>query len=199
MRSRTPNDGCGFTLVEMAVALAIIGILAAVLVPVMSNYVDQGRLARAQSDVKAIGDSIVNFEHDVGRYPMFKDQSLPLQDGNANIYRLDGPGNLPTDNTASWFANTSGNLSDQLTTNLPGWPTSASPSKPFTWKGPYLDPMADPWGNRYIVNIINARSTSTNACFVISAGPNGQIDTNFNISENGTVTAGSDDILWRIK
>ena len=37
----------GFTLIELAVVLAIIAVLAAVLTPMVTGYLDQARVARA--------------------------------------------------------------------------------------------------------------------------------------------------------
>jgi len=44
----------GFTLIELAVVLAIIAILAAILTPMVTSYLDQARQARAQADLRSI-------------------------------------------------------------------------------------------------------------------------------------------------
>ena len=48
----------GFTLVEMAVVIAIIGILAAVLVPSLTGYVRKAKIAVAIADAKTIKTSV---------------------------------------------------------------------------------------------------------------------------------------------
>src|SRR4051812_14897643 len=96
----------GFTMLEMVVVLGIIAILAAVLTPMVNNYVDQSRTAKAQSDVRTIGEAIGRFERDVGRYPMWTlatGTNSALQDGTANIVTLRSGGNLPTEaSTTAW-------------------------------------------------------------------------------------------------
>src|SRR5947208_1221873 len=87
----------GFTMLEMVIVLAIIGTLAAILTPMVTNYVDQSRVAKAQSDARTIGEAISRFEKDVGRYPMFTTGTGLLQDSSANIVTLRSPGNLPTE------------------------------------------------------------------------------------------------------
>src|SRR6266700_3167396 len=61
----------GFTLIELAVVLAIIAVLAAVLTPVVTGYLDQARLSRAQADVRTIADAIKLYHTDTGVYPFF--------------------------------------------------------------------------------------------------------------------------------
>ena len=207
----TPESNRGFTLVEIVIVLAIIGVLAAVLTPVVANYVDQSRVAKAQSDVRTIGEAISRFEKDLGRYPMWSTANALLQDSSANVVTLRGPGNLPTESPATaWTSGTPANsdcvsncqfddLQDQLLLNAPAYTTAASLAKPFRWKGPYLDTASDPWGNMYLVNIIHAKSGSAYACFVLSAGPNGRVETPFDSSKNTAITPSGDDILYRIK
>src|SRR5262250_2527714 len=61
----------GFTLIELAVVLAIIAVLAAVLTPMVTGYLDQARTARAQADVRTIADAIKLYRRDTGRWPIY--------------------------------------------------------------------------------------------------------------------------------
>ena len=206
-----PEHYRGFTMMEMVIVLAIIGLLAAVLTPMVTNYVDQSRVAKTQSDVRTIGEAIGRFKRDVGRYPMWSTANALLQDSSANVVTLRGPGNLPTEaSTTAWTSATPTDadcvtncqfdqLQNQLLTNAPLYATTSSLAKPFKWKGPYMDSDTDPWGNMYLVNIIHCKSSSSNACFVLSAGPNGKVETPFGISKTTSVSPSGDDILYRMK
>src|SRR5256885_8891074 len=101
-RRNIRSDQFGFTMIEMVIVLAIIGVLAAILTPMVSNYVQQSRIAAAQNDTKTIGEAIATFEKDVGRYPMFTTGTGLLQDSSADVGRLEGPGLAPSATDALW-------------------------------------------------------------------------------------------------
>ena len=201
----------GVTLIELVVVMTIIAVLTAILTPTVINYIEQARNAKAQADTKTIGEAIGRFEQDVGRYPIFTSGGGFPADSSANVVRLEGPGTAPTETSATaWTAASpadsdctsgcqSGLIADQLLTNAPAYTTTSSLAKPFKWKGPYVDVDTDPWGKKYLVNVINCKSSSSDACFALSAGPDGKVQTAFNISRTSSLAASGDDIIYRIK
>ncbi len=75
----------GFTLIELAVVLAIIAILAAVLTPMVTGYIDQARETRAQSDVRAIATAILGYQRDTSRFPVYNN----ISDANSDVLGAD--------------------------------------------------------------------------------------------------------------
>ena len=59
----------GFTLLELLVVLAILGLLAAVVGPQVIRYLGSSRTQTARVQVKNIAASLELFKLDVGRYP----------------------------------------------------------------------------------------------------------------------------------
>ena len=58
----------GFTLVEIMLVVIIIGVLAAMVVPRFAGRTEQAKIARAKSDIAAIGLALDLYELDLGQY-----------------------------------------------------------------------------------------------------------------------------------
>jgi len=64
-----PRKDAGFTLLEMLVVLAILGLLAAIVAPQVLRYLGTSRTQVAKVQIENISASLDHFQLDVGRYP----------------------------------------------------------------------------------------------------------------------------------
>ena len=74
----------GFTLAEILVALALIALLAAVLLPTVAGQILKGDAARVQQDLEAVRAGVDQFLADVHRYPgKYSDLSTKISTNTA--------------------------------------------------------------------------------------------------------------------
>ncbi len=60
----TLRDRCGFTLVELIITLAIIGLLVALAIPQVNGFLDRSRSTACLANLRAIGVAVRNYIND---------------------------------------------------------------------------------------------------------------------------------------
>jgi general secretion pathway protein G len=75
MQTQKPGSVPGFTLIEVLVVVAILGILAAIVVPRIMDRPDEAKRVAAQADARAITQALKLYRLDNGFYPT-TDQGL---------------------------------------------------------------------------------------------------------------------------
>lgn len=66
---QTQIDGHGFTLVELLVAITVLGALTAIAVPWFTSYIAQQNVGRAINDMRALDNRIQNYKMSNDVYP----------------------------------------------------------------------------------------------------------------------------------
>jgi prepilin-type N-terminal cleavage/methylation domain-containing protein len=200
-------ERAGFTLIELAVAFVIIAILAAILTPLALDYVNQGRMVRAQADLTTIANAIRFYRKDTGYYPVFDTAAAArVSQGYACILASQA-GNNPSDSTGKWFDGSwctflpsinvgTTSLETYLNSNFANFSTSARFGNQ-AFRGPYiLEADSDPWGNRYFLTADHLINDDPGWIpFLISAGPNATLETERNQLSTGSFLTGGDDIV----
>ena len=145
---------------QVLATLTVIVLATAVLPPAVAWSVNRRRINRATADVAAIAEPLSR-------------SMVQLRKAAEDVDVLCGPGRVPMAEapaTRRWAAAHRGALGAEI--------------------GGHAPVPVDPWGNCYAVNVGALRATEPAAVWVLSAGPNGIVDTPFlGVSE---VPAGDD-------
>jgi len=197
---RIGDERHGFTLIEIVIAVAIMAVLTAAVVPLVYRHLDDARITAAQVDVEAIGTSLQHFHADTGLWPteLHNNHYSRLvsqgsgQCGNEGI--AGGDGSVATSELWQSTGNVY-NFTDLLVFNQaqgkgdPLFTESNFPSRKPGWHGPYMAEIhSDPWGRPYVCNITwgayqpgqaGYRNDLQHNILVVSSGPNGVFETPF--------------------
>ncbi len=91
----------GFTLIELIIVLAIIGVILALVAPRLIEQFDKSKAVAAQAQLKSIESAMASMRIDIGRYPTDAEGLRLLQQPSADIAdRWQGPylaSDLPQD------------------------------------------------------------------------------------------------------
>src|SRR5690242_12986107 len=85
MKRNVRSTEAGMTLIELLVVLGIIAIITAVMVPLVTRYLDDARVARAQEDCASMRTAILGFYKDNGRWPDTNGSAATMP---SNLYTL---------------------------------------------------------------------------------------------------------------
>lgn len=204
MRTHRSN---GFTLIEAAVAIAVIAILSGIIVPLVVKNIRDSQQARAKNDVQVIAAALASQLKDTGNRPT-------LTVANASQNWVSGPNGGATPAVTGFTATSTAantftalfNAAAAAGNGLFGTTANAE----LSYRGPYLandvSAKVDPWNHRYFILGYNATGATANSpIYVVCAGPDGAVNPANVAAPNGPATgvwnmggASADDIMVRV-
>lgn len=164
----------GFSLVEILVVIAIIGVLASVVMPAMDRARERALIAKTVSELDSIKKAMEALYGDTRRYP----------NGTDGVCR----GTLPSNNEID-LSVAAGNL-------------VANGGSYSGWNGPYLSSAVDAWGTPYYLDEDYRCMAETEGCrgvadagndssVIVSCGPNAAV-------VDGSCAYDADNIVYRL-
>jgi len=94
----------GFTLVELLIVVAIIGILAAIAVPLYANMQGRARIAKAQADLRGLASAVTAYAAHTGALPATLDALTGVATSPHNISAGPFMAAVPAPPTPTWGA-----------------------------------------------------------------------------------------------
>lgn len=150
----------GFTLIELMIVVAIVGVLAAVGVPKFAQIIRMNRIERAKAHLKSYEQALRNYYSDIHRLPALADP--------ANGGGLDGQNGLSS--IGEWRAY----LSTSAVQVVGEDPDSDSDGQIDNWHGHYMNRLhPDPWEHAYVFQDNRNDGDPNTVTAIISGGPEG--------------------------
>ena len=203
----------GFTLIEAAVAIAVVAILSGIIVPLVVKNVRDSQIARARNDVQVIAGIIGTQYKDTGGRPSAAGVGGSTAAANQGWFSgtavpVAGVGGTTTYVATNTFTNLFTSAPVPLAQTMFGLGLLVVATDEVAYKGPYMSQAdalkTDPWGNPYIILGYNAGSQAVNGpIYVFSGGPD-----KLTVAANATNavppavwntdTTGADDLVARV-
>ena len=90
MKRRSPSPTRGFTLAEIMLVVAILGILVSVVLPRMTGRTKEARTQAARLQIENLSMALDAFEYDCGRYPSSSEGLEALRQAPAGVRNWKG-------------------------------------------------------------------------------------------------------------
>ena len=90
-RTATARRDAGYTLVELLVVVAILGLLTLIATPFVLKYLDSAKVSTARTEIANISAGLDLFKIDVGRYPTTEEGLDALMKAPQGVDNWNGP------------------------------------------------------------------------------------------------------------
>ncbi len=193
----------GFTLIEAAVAIAVVAILSGIVVPLVIKNIQDSQVARAKNDVQVLAAALASQIKDTGTRPM-------TGAGTFTLYGSGGSDPTNAATTGTFLLLFAQDKAVQAAQDMFYTPGTVTWGNEFSYKGAYLAAdvaaKSDPWGSKYLILGYNQPGQTANSpIWVVCSGPDKTVhatnvpgSANPNPTWNTTLPNSADDIVVRV-